>query len=69
MINPNLGRFTPSRVPSRNWLDVLEKNNVRFMALDPHHDQKLINALESRPGWIVEFKCDDAIFYVRKEMA
>ena len=54
---------------SRHWLDVLEKNHVRFMALDPHHDGKLIEQLLLRPGWIVEFANEDAMFFVRKELS
>lgn len=54
---------------SRHWLDVLEENNVRFMALDPHHDEKLIEQLQTRPGWIIEFANDEAIFFIRDEMA
>jgi hypothetical protein len=52
---------------SRYWLDVLEKNNVRYMALDPQHDSKLIEQLQSRPGWVVEFANEEAIFFVRQE--
>jgi hypothetical protein len=53
---------------SRHWLDVLEENNVNFMALDPVHDTKLIEQLQSRPGWLIEYATDDAIFFVRDEM-
>ena len=52
---------------SRHWLDVLEKNNVRFMALDPQHDGKLIEQLQTRPGWLVEFANEEAIFFVRED--
>jgi hypothetical protein len=54
---------------SRHWLDVLEENNVRFMALDPQHDRKLIEQLQTRQGWMIEFANDEAIFFVREEMA
>jgi len=54
---------------SRHWLDVLEENHVRFMVLDPQHDRKLIEQLQTRPGWMVEFANDEAIFFVRDEMA
>lgn len=50
---------------SRHWLDVLEENHVTFMALDPLHDVKLIEQLQTRPGWIVEFATEDAIFFAR----
>jgi hypothetical protein len=51
---------------SRHWLDVLEEHHVRFIALDPQHDKKLIQALQSRPEWIVEFANEEAIFFVRE---
>jgi hypothetical protein len=54
---------------SLHWLDVLEENNVRFMALDPQHDHKLIEQLQTRQEWVVEFANDEAIFFVRDEMA
>jgi hypothetical protein len=54
---------------SRHWLDVLEENNVRFMALDPQHDRKLIEQLQTRQGWIIEYANDEAIFFVRDDIA
>ena len=54
---------------SQHWLDVLEENHVNFMALDPIHDTKLIKQLQSRPGWIIEYATEDAIFFVRDEIA
>lgn len=51
---------------SRHWLDVLEENQVRFMALDPQHDRKLIEQLQTRPDWVVEFTTEEAIFFVRQ---
>ena len=53
---------------SRHWLDMLEENHVRFMALDPIHDTKLIEQLQTRPEWIVEYATEEAIFFVRDEM-
>ena len=50
------------------WLDRLEKNNVKFMVLDPMHDEKLIEQLQTRPDWIIEFATEDAIFFVREEL-
>jgi len=67
-MNTNLRHFSPDESLDRNWLDVLDKNNVSHMALDPYHDQNLIKALNSRPGWIIEFENDEAIFYAREEM-
>ena len=54
---------------SRHWLDMLEENHVRYIALDPHHDVDLIEQLGTRPEWLVEFANDEAIFFVRDEMA
>ena len=54
---------------SRHWLDMLEENQVNFIALDPLHDVKLIEQLQTRPGWMVEFTNDEAIFFLRYEMA
>jgi hypothetical protein len=51
---------------SRHWLDVLEEYHVRHIALDPQHDKKLIEALRSRPEWVVEFANEEAIFFVRE---
>jgi hypothetical protein len=64
-MNTNLRGFSQDQGLNRNWLDVLDKNNVRHMALDPNHDQKLIKALNSRPDWIIEFENDEAILYAR----
>jgi hypothetical protein len=50
-----------------NWLNNLERNNVQIISLDPYHDQRLINTLNSAPEWIIEFEDDDAIFYSRED--
>ena len=52
---------------SHYWLDMLEEHNVKYMALDPMHDKKLIEQLETRPDWIVEYATEEAIFFVREE--
>ena len=49
----------------RHWLDVLEENHITFMALHPKHDKKLIEQLQSRPDWVVEFAIEDAFFFAR----
>lgn len=53
---------------SHRWLDLLEENNVKYMALDPMHDTNLIQQLQTCPNWIVEYATEEAIFYVREEM-
>ena len=53
---------------SRHWLDLLEESNVNFMALDLAHDTKLIEQLQTRPGWTVEYATENAIFFVREEL-
>lgn len=50
------------------WLDVLDENNVNFMVLDPMHDRKLIEQLQTCRDWIIEFATEDAIFFVREEL-
>ena len=52
---------------SRCWLDVLDQNNVNFMVLDPIHDRKLIEQLQTYPVWIVEYATEEAIIFVRQE--
>ena len=51
---------------SRYWLDMLEEHHVRYISLDPQHDKKLIEALRSRPEWVIDFADDEAIFFVRE---
>ena len=46
---------------SRRWLDVLDEKNVNFMVLDPIHDKKLIQQLQTHPDWIIEYATEDAI--------
>jgi hypothetical protein len=50
---------------THHWLDVLEEHQVTHMALDPLHDIRLIEQLQTHPEWIVEFANEEAIFYVR----
>ena len=49
------------------WLDVLDENNVNFMVLDPIHDRKLIEQLQTCPVWIIEYATEEAIIFVRQE--
>ena len=49
------------------WLEVLDKNNVHVMALDPVHDQKLIKALNTTSKWVIEFEDDDVVFFYRDQ--
>ena len=58
---------TPESDNPLKWLDVLDKNNVSVMALDPVHDQKLIKALSTTPKWIIEFEDEDVVFYYRDQ--
>ena len=53
---------------SPRWLDVLDENNVNFMVLDPMHDRKLIEQLQSRSDWIIEYAAEDAVFFMREEL-
>lgn len=48
------------------WLDNLERNNVQIISLDPYHDQRLINTLNSAPEWIIEFEDEETVFYARE---
>ena len=50
---------------SLSWLEKLEMRNVSVMALDPAHDQILINTLNSTSNWIIEFEDEDVVFYYR----
>ena len=52
---------------SRYWLDELEAHHVRYIALDPQHDHKLIDSLLSWSEWVVEFANEEAIFFVRED--
>ena len=51
---------------SRRWLDMLEENQVCLVVLDPQQDSKLIEQLQTHPGWIVDFVSPEAIFFVRE---
>jgi hypothetical protein len=51
---------------SRYWLDMLEENNVKFMALDPEHDATFIEQLQTRSDWLVESATEEAILFVRE---
>jgi len=50
---------------SRHWLDIIEDNHITFMVLTPQHDKKLIEQLQSRPDWVVEFATEEALFFAR----
>jgi hypothetical protein len=52
---------------SHYWLDALEAHHVRYIALDPQHDHKLIESLLSRSEWVVEFANDEVVFFIRED--
>jgi hypothetical protein len=52
----------------QSWLETLEDHKVNFMALDPVHDDNLIEFLKTDPDWVIEFADQDAIFFTRTDI-
>ena len=50
-----------------DWLAVLEEHHVKYIALDPMHDQVLIEKLENHRGWVIKYSMEEAIIFVRAE--
>jgi hypothetical protein len=49
------------------WPAVLDAYGVQFLALDIHSDSDLLQRFRSHPGWIVDFKDEEAVLFVREE--
>jgi hypothetical protein len=53
--------------PPREWLQLLDEENIQLVILDSHLDIELIQAIRSQPEWTVDFEDDDlAIFTSNK---
>ena len=49
------------------WPAVLDAYRVQFLALDIRNDSDLLPFFRSHPGWIVDFKDEEAVLFVREE--
>jgi hypothetical protein len=50
-----------------DWLEVLDRYSVEFLALSLHGDGDLVRFFRSQPGWAVDFEDEEAVLFARVE--
>ena len=53
----------------RQWLEMLDRFNVRFLALDSKLDRALVEFFQSRPDWVVDCRDEESVLFVRADSA
>lgn len=48
---------------------MLDKFNVRFLALDYRLDRTLVEFFQSRPDWVVDCRDEESVLFVRADSA
>jgi len=51
------------------WPGLLDEHDVQFLVLDRHSDSDLLNLFRSQPGWAVDFEDEEAVIFVRADIA
>jgi hypothetical protein len=53
----------------RQWLEMLNKFDVRFLVLDNKLDRTLVDFFQSRPDWVVDCRDKESVLFVRADSA
>ena len=54
--------------PAAGWLARFEECDVKYVALDPDEDRSLIQLLQSRPEWTLDFWDPRGVLFVRSDV-
>ena len=54
---------------NENWLEALDEYGVQFLVLDRCSDGDLLKLFLSQPGWTVDFEDEEAVLFVRADIA
>jgi hypothetical protein len=49
------------------WLATFEQYDVNYLALDPDQDRELIQLLQTRPEWTLDFRDRQGVLFVRSD--
>jgi hypothetical protein len=50
------------------WLARFEQCDVKYLALDPDEDRSLIQLLQTRPEWTLDFWDRQGVLFVRSDV-
>jgi hypothetical protein len=50
------------------WLRRLEQSDVQYLVLDPDEDQVVVQLLETRPEWTLDFWEGEGLLFVRSDV-
>jgi hypothetical protein len=50
------------------WLKRFEQYDVKYLALDPTEDHSLIQLLQTRPEWTLDFRDRQGVLFVRSDV-
>jgi len=52
-----------------DWPRVFDEYGVQFLILDRHDDNDLLSLFRSQSGWVVDFEDEEAVIFVRADIA
>ena len=50
------------------WLRMFDQCDVKYLALDPDEDRRLIQYLQEEPGWTLDFWDRQGVLFVRSDV-
>ena len=50
------------------WLKTFEQYDVKYLALDPEKDHSLIQLLQARPEWMLDFWDREGVLFVHSDV-
>ena len=50
---------------TRDWAEVLDAYDVRFLVLDAHNDSELVDLFWSQSEWAIDFEDQDTVIFAR----
>ena len=51
----------------KQWLEMLDKFDVRFLALDYKLDRTLVEFFQSQADWVVDCRDEESVLFVRAD--
>ena len=57
-----------SLASAAGWLKRFEQCDVKYLALDPDEDRGLIQLLQARPEWTLDFWDRQGVLFVRSDV-
>lgn len=62
---PNLSNTQTQQPSNGGWQRMFDRYDVQFLVLDIQSDSTMVQLFQSQPGWVVDYKDEEAMIFVR----